>query len=261
MSTKILAFSGKKQAGKDSLASFLVTNRENLFCTRPGPFTTDCHVEVDVKVYSLAYKAKKFMVDCLGLTEQQAWGPDTEKNTLTPVLWENLPHYHNLYEEWRQDYLRSHPHPIPGMTYCVEDREDFQTCVKKGRMTAREVMEQFMEGVMRKMYSPSVKEPCLKQIAQERPFLALIIDLRRQEEFEAIEAAGGRVIRLTRTIPSAAANRHISNTDLDQDRFDWEAACERGHAVIDNHDMTVEQSQEALLRVLSSWGWINSKEV
>jgi hypothetical protein len=194
------------------------------------------------------------------LTEQQAFGCDADKSTPTGVLWEDLPHYGDIRRQVDErsdaETRATFPYPLDSCGNWDTFRRAKSDLVKKylpaGPMLAREVMEQFMEGVMRKMYPPSVKFPCLKQIADEAPDVALVADLRRREELEGVLAAGGKVVRLTRTTPSAAANTHISNVDLDADRFDWT----RFSAVIDNHGRGVRDSCLLLAEAMGYWGWL-----
>lgn len=264
--TKILAITGKLGAGKDTLADYLVRNKDVLF-GRPAfagvpPYKPSTSPRVEV--YALAYKAKKFLVDCMGVSPEQVWGTTEQKNTLTKVRWEDLPHYREIvigvYRQIAREFRqlsreitresRVDQRPIEDAAGFINRRTAELT--PRGLMTARELMEQWMEGVMRKMYAGCVHEPCLKQIAQEAPDVAIIIDLRRQMEFHPLRAAGAKVVRLTRTTPAAAANKHISNTDLDRDVFDWGLF----DAVIDNQHMTVEQTQAELLFHMHRWGWV-----
>ena len=77
--------------------------------------------------------------------------------------------------------------------------------------------------------------------------MALVGDCRFPDEVEAVQQAGGKVIRLTRSLHE---DSHVSETALDtHEGFD---------AVIDNQDMTIEEQSKALLNTLGEWGWLES---
>jgi hypothetical protein len=71
--TQIIAFAGRKQSGKTSCASFITT----LF------------PEGVVKVYNFADPLKQdICMNILGLTYEQCYGDDDQKNILTEIEWE-----------------------------------------------------------------------------------------------------------------------------------------------------------------------------
>lgn len=77
----IIGFSGKKQSGKNTLATTLQEYLEVYF------------PNLTVKQYSFADLLKKnICMDILGLTHEQCYGTDEQKNTLTDVVW----HYKQL---------------------------------------------------------------------------------------------------------------------------------------------------------------------
>ena len=72
--TKIIAFAGRKQSGKTSCSNFVKTL-----------FPDD---ENFVKVYNFADPLKQDVcMNLLGLTYEQCYGDDEQKNTLTDILW------------------------------------------------------------------------------------------------------------------------------------------------------------------------------
>jgi len=73
--------------------------------------------------------------------------------------------------------------------------------------------------------------------------IAVIGDCRFLNEAEAIKKAGGKVIRLTRSIYES---NHQSEVDLDNyTNFD---------AVIDNQNMSIDQSCEEFMKILTNMG-------
>ena len=76
---KILAFSGKKQSGKNALGEFLQRNAAELF---PGQRVIQA---------SWADSLKRLCCDLFGVEERQAYGDDAAKNEPTIVSWDSFP--------------------------------------------------------------------------------------------------------------------------------------------------------------------------
>ena len=80
MSTIIIGASGKKQSGKNTL------------CEGIAEFFKPIFGEDQVKMYSFADMLKeKVCMDVMGLTYEQCYGTDEEKNSVTTYMWERLP--------------------------------------------------------------------------------------------------------------------------------------------------------------------------
>ena len=77
--TKIIAFSGRKQSGKSTGADFITS-------------TIDQHLlDMSYAIYSFADPLKKdICMGVLGLTEQQCYGSDDDKNTMTDLWWDGV---------------------------------------------------------------------------------------------------------------------------------------------------------------------------
>lgn len=74
--TQIIGISGRKQSGKSTCAKYIadIINKNNQIC----------------KIYSFADSLKQdICINILGLTEQQCYGTDDDKNTLTDTYWNN----------------------------------------------------------------------------------------------------------------------------------------------------------------------------
>lgn len=232
MNTRILAISGKLGAGKDSLSDFLIKNAVPLF----GP-------RAMVHPFSLIGGVRDFLVDCLGLEPRQVWGNQQEKSTLTRINWQDLPHYPVLCREITEEVATAMLSPAYTSTELINT---LNSKIPSGPMTGRQVMEQFVERILRPMSPDCVERQCLNNIRRSNATLAIITDLRMPTEFEAIKKIGGKIIRLTRTTPEARANTHISNVALDKDRFDWG----KFDAVIDNQNMSLLASKVQLMTLL-----------
>ena len=76
--TKIIAFSGRKQSGKSTAADYIksVIDRHNL--------------KISHRIYSFADPLKQdICMNILGMTYEQCYGTDDDKNTTTDLTWNN----------------------------------------------------------------------------------------------------------------------------------------------------------------------------
>ena len=67
-------------------------------------------------------------------------------------------------------------------------------------------------------------------------------------EVEAVQKAGGKVVRLTRQIYE---DSHSSETALDEDKYDWK----NFDAVVDNSGMGIKETNNSIQKLISDWGW------
>jgi hypothetical protein len=146
----------------------------------------------------------------LGLTYEQCYGGDEHKNTPTSIEWTSLPGYSG-------------------------DRE--------GLMTAREVMEFMGTDIFRKIKQSVWVDATINKIKREKPRLAIITDCRFPNEVESIKAAGGVVVRLTR---SPFSSSHLSENILNQENYDWT----QFNYVLDNAEMSIYDQCLALEKIL-----------
>jgi len=78
MKTKIVAFAGRKQSGKTTCSEFVVKYYNGAI----EPFNK-------AKIYNFADPLKKdICMNILGLTYNQCYGEDIDKNTLTDIEWD-----------------------------------------------------------------------------------------------------------------------------------------------------------------------------
>jgi hypothetical protein len=78
MNTKIVAFAGRKQSGKTTCSEFVVKYHNGAI----EPFNQS-------KIYNFADPLKKdICMNILGLTHDQCYGEDIDKNTETEIKWE-----------------------------------------------------------------------------------------------------------------------------------------------------------------------------
>jgi hypothetical protein len=253
--TKILALSGKKQSGKNTLCNFIhgyQLKSYNLIDAFEIADTGDIVVETSVreengkiskgkgkvdvtrldiefavwamdniwpfvKHYAFATALKEMAIGLFNVSRESVYGTDAQKNLPIQFNWEDMP------------------------TKCKG---------KSGPMSGREFMQYFGTDLCRKIYPDIWTDRTIKDIVAEESNLAIISDARFENEVKAVQNAGGKVIRLTRSIDE---DFHPSESALDSyESFD---------AIIDNKNMTIEESCHELIKILDSWGWFDSKTV
>lgn len=75
----IVAFAGRKQSGKTTCSEFVAKHHNGII----APFN-------GAKIYNFADPLKKdICMNILGLTYEQCYGNDIDKNTLTDIIWDN----------------------------------------------------------------------------------------------------------------------------------------------------------------------------
>lgn len=289
MEQKILAISGRKQAGKNTAANYIIGNEmlslgvvrgavsvneegqltvgdifgDTEFCgifdpMRKGKEFTDFanqHIFPFCKVYSFADPLKEMCIKILGLTYEQCYGTDEDKKMLTHLMWENMP---GVTTELPSKLDVSHIGivsdcyiPIEGRlgTYYQEHGINGIVYHPPGPMTAREVLQFVGTGLFRRMYENVWVDTLLAQIKQEGSAFAIICDARFPNEIIGTKMAGGKVIRLTRC--PFPEDTHPSETALDEENFDWK----NFDAIIDNRELSVNLQCREVQGVLDTWGW------
>ena len=114
-------------------------------------------------------------------------------------------------------------------------------------MTGREFLQFFGSEVCRRIYEEIWVSRLVKDVESEGSLLAVIDDCRYPNEAEAIQNAGGKVIRLTR---SNYNDSHKSENAFGEDyEFD---------AVIDNQNMTIQETHVELINAIEEWGWLGA---
>lgn len=242
---KILGISGKKQAGKNTVANIIhgTVLKENglikdwnvdgsgqlMILTENGEgqegwgqfnitrkdeaFSqyAEHNMWPYVKLYSFADHLKWICVKLFNIPEECVFGTDEQKNQLQDhLLWENMPKAIN--STIMKKMIKA-PDAIRSFDW------------KEGPMTAREFMQFFGTDVCRKMYEPVWVDSCLQEIKKEQPELAIIADVRFPNEAKAIEKAGGTLLRLTRHV---FKDEHSSEKALDEYPFE--------HTIKNNND-------------------------
>ena len=273
MTTRILAFAGNKQSGKTTCSNFIhgyqlrshnivggfsITEKGELvvateFIDSKGE-KEQGHALLDVKrvdlefaewavynmwpyvkSYSFADPLKNIATELFDIKEENIRGTDIQKNAKIPITWESM----------------------PGVITCAKTaklapvkkliEEGSLIYHKKGKMTGREFLQFFGSEVCRKIYEEIWVSRLIKDVESEGSLLAVIDDCRYPNEDEAIQNAGGKVIRLTR---SNYKDSHKSENAFDEDyEFD---------AVIDNQNMSIQETHTEIIKAIEDWGWLGA---
>lgn len=243
--SEIIAFSGKKQSGKTTAANFMFgislqqlqlidhfsmsADGKLVVPTKGGKYETldlastprtlvpemvefmRNEVWPYIKVYNFAEPLKDYMIAVFGLTWEQCYGTDDQKNTETEYLWENM------------------PVKIKG---------------KKGKMLARELVQYWGTEVMRSIDDNIWVRATLNKIKAENPEIAIIGDCRFPNEVQGILDVDGKVYRLTKN--SESKDRHRSETALDKDKFDWSIFTK----VLENENITIDEQCDNIFKLM-----------
>ena len=172
-----------------------------------------------VKLYNFAEPVKDMCINLFGFTYEQAYGTEEQKNqTLSGIRWENMPRFQNM------KLMQKMP---------IDAKKSWKW--RKGKMTAREFMQFFGTDIMRKIHPNVWANACINKITKEGSDLAIIADVRFPNEVEAINKAGGKVLRLERDVHE---DNHDSETALDANKYNhsnfWH--------VLDNREMTIQDT-------------------
>lgn len=141
-----------------------------------------------VCIYNFADVLKDLCVDVFGLNKNQLWGSDYEKNSLTQYRWEKIPDF--IKQKFNKD---------------------------SGNISARHLMQIIGTDIMRNMFDNNIWVNALfRKIEKEKPFIAVIADVRFPSEVNFIEKINGLMIRLDRKV---FEDNHPSETSLDD--YNW----------------------------------------
>ncbi len=206
-------------------------------------FMTEMGVDRIVKQYSFADPLKQFCINVLGLKYSQCYGTDEQKNEPTTLKWEDMP---GVVTSKTSKNLRVSNSKDAEL---VKEKCSSINCTyhTEGYMTGREVLQWFGTDICRKIFSDCWINATIQKITRDASNIAIITDARFINEVEAIQKAGGKVLRLTRSPHND--DIHPSELQLDSyTKFDY---------VIDNSNMTIEEQVKEVSRVLiQEFKWI-----
>lgn len=241
MKQVIIAISGRKSAGKNTIAKFIASYYTKI--TDQKDASIEC---------SFADTLKEFCIETLGLSYEQCYGTDDEKNSPTQYAWENIESY--LRWKFGSRQMRYHNRIVDDARSMV-GRQDFYYDIssghdpvvgqKTGKMTGREIMQVFGTDLIRENFGNVWAAATVRKIKRHNKPLSTIVDCRFPNEIDTImKEPGGFVVRLTRS-PFGLADKHPSEASLDD--FKWNhPKC----FVLDNKHMTIEEQNQAIIPIL-----------
>ena len=165
----IIAMAGRKQSGKTSACEYIA----KIFAKE---------AQLNSAIYNFADPLKQMCMGIFGLTYEQCYGSDDQKNESVNCKW-----------------------PDSGKI-----------------MSAREVMQYVGTNVFRKMQHNVWADATIRKIQDEKLPLALIADCRFPNEVHAIKNAGGLVIKLNRNLYNSSHESEIAldEDQYDPSNFD-----------------------------------------
>tara|TARA_R110000824_G_scaffold103417_2_gene245655 strand:- start:5841 stop:6680 length:840 start_codon:yes stop_codon:yes gene_type:complete len=191
-----------------------------------------------VRGFSFASPLKEICVNLFGLSPEQVYGTNEQKNSLTQFRWEEMPGV-MVFEKLDEEVFEALDEAgLAEHLYWKKLGKNDQPL-----MTGREFMQFAGTDVFRKMYGKIWTDYCLQDIQNTAPDLALISDCRFENEITAVQAIGGKVIYLTRNETSGGHSSEKAGEY--RDMYD---------AVIDNVNMTIPEQTEAIKEQLCEWG-------
>ena len=215
---RIIGISGRKQAGKNTVANFI----------------TGCIIKDRAMVSDFDIGDKgELEIETQDVKGAKGWGifDITRKDTnfvsyAEQELWPHVKLYHfaDCLKHLSVSLFDLEPRQVYGTD------EDKNSMTKYGQ-TAREFLQYFGTDIMRKIKDTVWVDYTLKLIQEEQSSVALIPDVRFPNEIDAIQKAGGIVLRLTRDVYS---DNHRCESALDRDNFDWSKF---DHVVDNNTDV------------------------
>ncbi len=236
--TQIIGFAGKKQSGKNTCCNFITMLKliENGVCKRAhlnksgeievsDIFGEDIkdqeyflfkepHVNTDavldqvnsVKMYGLANPLKQLCVDLLGLPEDKVYGTDKDKGETTNIRWENM----------------------AGL-------ERYANKSKHGVMSIREVLQHVGTEIFRVIDENVWVNALLRTIEKDQPEIALVCDVRFDNEITALQERGAIIIGLRRDKFNSKDKHASEQINL--------SLCDK---IIDNHDIDISEQNKSV---------------
>ena len=182
----LIAFSGKKQVGKDSSADYAT----GLFEARG--------LKVGRTAFADALK-RTIAIDILGMPEENVFGTDEQKNQLSDIVWESFG------IEIRMAY------------------PDGESLTRTGRMTFREVLQVIGTDIFRALDADVWVKATFRKIKSQMSHydVVMLTDCRFPNEKQLTDEQGGVNIRLERPDFAGVGDPHPSETALDQEYFKY----------------------------------------
>lgn len=258
----IVAMSGRKQAGKNTLGQYIRRYYVEQKCSVKSVFSS-AQLDDHTTECSFADNLKEFCIDTLGLPYEACYGTDDEKRAPTQYSWDDVPKF----LRWKFADPRAKKLVAQGKSqdllmdayYNAQLSQVAQTqgldlpmhlqlaepLLQKGAMSGRDIMQLFGTDLIRQTFGNVWANATIRRIKKARKPFSVITDNRFPNEVEAVLAEPkGYIIRLTRS-PFGTNDVHPSESALDG--FDWDRdRC----FVLDNAAMTLTEQEQAIKPII-----------
>jgi len=261
--TQIIGFAGKKQSGKNTCCNFItmLSLIENGIC-KSARLTDVGEIEVtDIfgerggddwmlfqeplinttaliqdlnhcRMYALADTLKDIAINTLGLPRHKVYGTDEDKETHTQFLWENMP---GVITPKDLNYL-----DFDGKCLAEYNLKDLRLVLhEEGPMTIREVLQYVGTDIFRKFYPSVWVDSFIRKVQIDRPKIALVCDVRFDNEIEILKQNGAIILGLTRDIFNSKDTHASEQVNL--------KLC---NAIIDNMKLGIVEQNKAIYYAL-----------
>ena len=252
--TQIVGFAGKKQSGKNTACNYILALKlAELGVCKKSRLSEKGTVEVSdifgetlddkewfefsdknlnvsklfedhlgsyIRIYGLADTLKDLCVDVLGLTYEQAYGTDKDKNSKTNMLWEDTP-------TWQNSSLNKN----------------------RGNMTAREVLQYVGTDFYRKLDPNVWINSLLRKIKKDKPEVALICDVRFKNEITELQKEGAYILGLTRD-PYSKGDQHASEKEIEEGLSLCDCVCDNANADVKDSIRMIHNGLSVLPNVI-----------
>ena len=238
--TQIVLITGRKRSGKDTSADYCFSQFVEQFGavkTKDGCLFNPWG-DLIAKKYSFADPLKQFLINVFGLTYEQCYGEDSDKNSPTKIKWERLPlpEYEiiNLFVKSKNIQDKSIIDNYLESKYLHKD-------IAESFMSARELMEVFGTSIIRHMWPTAWCEATLRQIQADKPKYAFICDCRFPDEIDLFLPYDPIVLRLLRNPFNAQTKAETALVNYNWDKIGSKLI------TIDNSNMDID--------VKNKWVW------
>lgn len=178
-----------------------------------------------IKVYSFAEYLKEIAIELFGLTYEQCYGTDDDKNSPTDIRWSDISFA--LPPRTVGELKRSHKF------------DEF--------LTGREFLENFGTKICREISDFCWTNKCLRDVKRDGVPLAIICDGRFPNEINRAVEFGAKSIRLTRNPFNSQTAPEVALDDWLPDQYDL---------YVDNRNMSLNEKNIFVLESLIKWGWL-----
>ena len=245
--TQIVGFAGKKQSGKNTACNYILALKlAELGVCKKSRLSEKGTVEVSdifgetledrewfefsdknlnvsklfedhlgnyIRIYGLADTLKDLCIDVLGLTYEQAYGTDKDKNSKTSIKWSSV-------DKKKKDY-----------------------------MTAREVLQYVGTDFFRNLDPNVWINSLLRKIKKDKPEVALICDVRFKNEITVLQKEGAYILGLTRD-PYSKGDQHASEKEIEEGLSLCDCICDNANADVKDSIRMIHNGLSVLPNVI-----------